>query len=314
MQIFANAPGEDDYLNADPTTLSEIVAVIRNVETGERVGTINLEHQIREGFNQDDKQRLISIAEVTAVILQNIDHYAHMEQEQQLLHLFEQVAIDGIVGKNWQHSARQKGFAIRARIETIREQLEGKRTPKQRIRQALDSIERQLTEYAMIPERGALARSAMGAVEPIILDDVLRPYAESLCSDSDTSLHLDLNCKDRIVAIDEGAFQAVIEKLVHNSLRELESKGNHGKLTVRTNVSESGAEVLIEDNGPGISAEVRRYYLRKPVPQHLRKGTGEGAIIALFLLRGYKSTLEYYPKSKDGGAVHRIIIPFARSA
>lgn len=314
-EIFPYVFAEENYIQADKTTSSEMVAVIRQVDSGEKIGTITLGSRLIEGFDHHDRQHLISIAEVTAIILQSIEHFNTLHQDQQLLFLFEQVVFDSIISKNWQHSARQTDFAIRTNVAAISDLLNKKRTPKNQIRQSLKRIEQLVNEFSQIPINRGLSREfSSGIVEPIELDNTLKSYVEELCVEHNTTLYMDLNCSIAKIAIGDSAFKVVIEKLIQNALDALASKGKEGQIVIHTSIQNPYAEVIIEDNGPGISAEILRYYLRKPIPPHLRKGLGTGAILALLFLHNYKGKLEYIHCEDKVGATHRILIPLANGS
>lgn len=120
------------------------------------------------------------------------------------------------------------------------------------------------------------------------------------------------------VVLDEGdawitGDAAAIEQLVTNVLlNAAEATAERGPLRVRTSATAERATIVIEDSGPGISAEAmpklfEPFFTTKPVGE----GVGLGLFVALGIARQHEGTIRACnrPASEGGGARFTIEIP-----
>lgn len=98
----------------------------------------------------------------------------------------------------------------------------------------------------------------------------------------------DLNAKALKVSISERGLQRLLQHLLHNSAKAIKSTGGSGNIFVRTTSTESFAFLQVEDDGPGIPAELRSRVLLEPIETEHRVGWG------LFMVR---LTVERYDGS-----------------
>jgi len=93
--------------------------------------------------------------------------------------------------------------------------------------------------------------------------------------EQDVSFSRDLNFEGE-VRIDTGRFFRVLENIASNALDLLDETG---KFTISSLEVETGVRIVIEDNGPGMSDEVRENAFKEFYTHGKRKGTGLGLAI-----------------------------------
>lgn len=104
--------------------------------------------------------------------------------------------------------------------------------------------------------------------------DACRPFLESLCIATRTRLEFHLTDEASPVRIDTVLFQQVLINIVKNSIESI--RGAEGLVTITTTPS----ELMITDNGRGISAEVSQHLF---TPFYTTKPQGQG--LGLLLIR-----------------------------
>lgn len=104
--------------------------------------------------------------------------------------------------------------------------------------------------------------------------DACRPFLESLCTATRTRLEFHLTDEASPVRMDTVLFQQVLINIVKNSIESIQ--GAEGRVTITT----SPSELMITDNGRGISAEVSQHLF---TPFYTTKPQGQG--LGLLLIR-----------------------------
>ena len=107
------------------------------------------------------------------------------------------------------------------------------------------------------------------------------------------------------VAAEQVAVEQILGNLLRNALQAVKSGG---RIRVRTAAASQGAEAVVEDDGPGIPAELRSR-LFAPFATGREGGTGLGLRISRALAEEAGGTLE--PLEGGPGARFRLHLPFA---
>jgi signal transduction histidine kinase len=183
--------------------------------------------------------------------------------------------------------ARPSDPAVAARVAVIVRQAE-------RVRLILDRARRQSP-----PPRGALRADLNLAVE------AAWALLEREAKEQGAVLEHDLARDLPAVAAEQVAVEQILGNLLRNALQAVK----RGRIRVRTAAAPSGgAEVVVEDDGPGIPAELRSR-LFEPFATGRQGGTGLGLRISRALAEEAGGTLE----ALEGGpgARFRLHLPFA---
>jgi len=108
------------------------------------------------------------------------------------------------------------------------------------------------------------------------------------------------------VAFDAAHIERVVANLVGNAI---EAVGAGGVIRVGTQAIEGGAELRVEDNGPGIPPEIRDR-LFEPFFTTKSEGSGLGLAICRQIIAGHGGTIRCEP-GRGRGTVFRVILPGA---
>jgi signal transduction histidine kinase len=122
--------------------------------------------------------------------------------------------------------------------------------------------------------------------------DACRPFLESLCTATRTRLEFHLTDEASPVRMDTVLFQQVLINIVKNSIESIQ--GAEGRVTITTTPS----ELMITDNGRGISAEVSQhlftpFYTTKP------QGQGLGLLLIRDILTAHGCTFSLLTNPED---------------
>jgi two-component system sensor kinase FixL len=94
--------------------------------------------------------------------------------------------------------------------------------------------------------------------------------------------------------------QQVIVNLTHNAIEALAQKSDGRRaLVLRTALTDGGLEISVSDNGPGVSAVIRRC-LFDPFCTSKPDGTGLGLAISRTIVERHRGTLHHRPNAPSG--------------
>jgi C4-dicarboxylate-specific signal transduction histidine kinase len=109
-----------------------------------------------------------------------------------------------------------------------------------------------------------------------------------------------------------GQLQEVMVNLVHNAVEAMASANGLRVLKIRTEPTASGAAIVVEDTGPGISPEnaggiFDAFVSTKP------NGMGLGLAICRIIVQRHDGEISCSP-ANPRGAIFRIVLPQSRLA
>lgn len=124
---------------------------------------------------------------------------------------------------------------------------------------------------------------------------------------NDVSLLLELTENLPPVSVDAIQIQQVILNLVHNAVEALGQPGlKKRQVTLQTQGSEGGVEVVVKDTGPGIDPAVADR-LFEPFVTTKGEGLGMGLPISASIIRAHNGRLWHV--HEDGGAAFHFALP-----
>lgn len=138
----------------------------------------------------------------------------------------------------------------------------------------------------------------------MLVSDLIKTISKPIIS---INLYVNNHFNNNILHIDEFQLVWVIEEIIFNSIKALEERG--GKIDIRFNKINNKITVSINDNGPGIPAQIRKKLFIKQLPR-TSKGLGLGLYLANQIIKDMGGKLElrtYLGK----GTTTRIIIPIS---
>ncbi|HET7031464.1 MAG TPA: PAS domain S-box protein [Candidatus Limnocylindrales bacterium] len=113
--------------------------------------------------------------------------------------------------------------------------------------------------------------------------------------------------------VDRGQLQQVLINLTFNSAQAIRDEGRPGRIRIAATRGAAGGgrtvRIAIEDDGPGVSAEVRdRLFVPFVTTKPPGQGTGLGLSVSFGIVAGHGGTLRHEP-SPGGGATFVIELP-----
>lgn len=294
--LVPDIAGHPYYLNTSGQAVqSSLVVVLRDVQDNLKpIGVLSVDHPDRNGLDDTDKDMLMLLANIGAVALKHASRRAIVESA-------ETVALQGLFGANWWHTAHQKSFAIKQRVQLLEAYLrQGQAACQQEIADCLAEIEQAAVEIETIPTRGMLPEYLEAPPELTAVDPLLHETILTLCKNvPDVELEFDLRSSEALVAIHPTLFELALEKLVTNAV---EAMNRRGRLQIHSQVRR-GQLVLIEisDNGPGLPPEIVGRYLHERIHKpNNQNGQGIGGILARAIINRYGGHVQLERSSPQG--------------
>tara|TARA_R110001599_G_scaffold192674_1_gene388227 strand:+ start:2292 stop:4439 length:2148 start_codon:yes stop_codon:yes gene_type:complete len=143
------------------------------------------------------------------------------------------------------------------------------------------------------------------------IQDLCTIYKNSLFLIKEIQCELQLDSKLERLALNRNTLKQILTNLIRNALEAL-PKADNGNIKISTNAlinvnGQDFAELCIEDNGPGIPADILKD-LFKPVVSTKGNGhSGLGLSITKNLVKDAKGTISC--RSSDNGTVFQILFP-----
>lgn len=305
--LVPDVAGHPHYLNTSGQAVeSSLVVLLRDVQDNlPAIGVLSVDHPERNGLDDTDKDMLMLLANIAAVALKHASRRAIVETA-------ETVALQGLFGANWWHTAHQKSFAIKQRVLLLEGYLrQGQATRQQEIADCLAEIEQAAEQIEEIPTRGVLPGYLEAPPELTAVDPLLRETILNLCKNvPDVELEFDLHSNGAMVAVHPMLFELALEKLITNAIQAMNRRG---RLQICSEVRR-GDLVLIQlsDNGPGLPPEFVNSYLRERINKQTKEnGQGIGGMLARVIINRYGGHLRL-ENSSPNGVTLTISLPLAK--
>jgi nitrogen fixation/metabolism regulation signal transduction histidine kinase len=226
----------------------------------------------------------------------------------------------------WEEAARRVAHEVKNPLSPIRAAVENLQRARERGEEVfaevfpletvtiLEEVERL---RRLVEEFSRFARLPRPELVPTSLDSLVREAARRQASGHEAvRLDLDLDGGLPQVACDPGQVAGVVANLTSNALRALGEGGGTIRVSLR-GVREGGvsfAEILVEDDGPGLSAEDReRVFEPYWTTRERAGGAGLGLAIALRVAREHGGSLVALERSGPGAAF-RLRLPLPGGA
>jgi signal transduction histidine kinase len=169
------------------------------------------------------------------------------------------------------------------------------------VRDEIRRLDQTLQDFLLFSRPRELVR------RPVPLEALLRKVAELLSGDAEArlvQLVVEVQPGTPAAAGDEGILRQVLLNLILNAL-DVSPRG--GRVYLRGRAVENGVELVVADQGPGISAEVRNrlfepFFTTKP------NGTGLGLAIVHSLVDQHGGRV-WVSRGDTGGAAFHIHLP-----
>src|SRR5487761_442981 len=128
------------------------------------------------------------------------------------------------------------------------------------------------------------------------------------------TVDFDAALKSPEIQADPNQIVQVFVNLLANAEQSIAAVRDHGKISIRIAEVEGKAEILVDDDGPGIPADIRsKIFDPFFTTRRSTGGTGLALTICLVILKEHGGTIEVQ-SSPAGGGRFRILLPTSRSA
>ena len=150
---------------------------------------------------------------------------------------------------------------------------------------------------------------------PVDINDLIDEVVHTLQPELDgqkVETRLSLDAALPPVAGHKGQLQEVIINLINNAREAMDSSDGRRVLKITTELTSSGAAIVVEDSGPGISPEAQDGIFEAFVSTKPR-GMGLGLAICRMIVERHEGKLSF-SAANPRGAIFRVMLPHASLA
>ncbi len=217
----------------------------------------------------------------------------------------ERLATVGKMAAHVTHEIRNPLSSIGLNIELLEEELAGGDEEALGLVKAVQAEVERLTdlseEYLSVARRQAprLEEEDVGQIVTEAFEFMRRDLQSH---DVKSELHVDDELPP--LMIDEAQIKQVIFNLVRNAREVLQAGGS---VVLRVQSTGGGAEILVEDDGPGMDDETRERIF-EPFFTTKSSGTGLGLAISMQIIEAHGGTIKCEP-NEPRGTLFRVVLP-----
>jgi signal transduction histidine kinase/ActR/RegA family two-component response regulator len=286
-----NVKDDPDYLPLNPKTTSELCISLMD-RSGNLLGILALERE-KNIFDDEDDIAFVQMA------AQQLGQAIERSQQSEQLAFKSTVATMTAWASDIAHEINSEVGYIRGHAYLLK--------------QTISDLEH--LRYINEIDESAKNLSSVGpwseqARKEIPLDISLRRYLESIVSQRNVDLALNLQTPDAYIKVNPNELQQVLRHLVRNSARAMESnqETKEKKISVSTrHLADGRVEILFQDYGPGIKDEIRAAIFQRRTST--KAAGGYGLLLTRQLVEDIGGKINLLPSAPDKGAVFSIKLP-----
>lgn len=256
----------------------------------------------RRPFTYPQVTQLIELASIIESALER----AHFSEKAQRT---EQLATVGLLGASLAHEIRNPLVSIKTFVQLLPTHHEDPVFREKFFRLIGDEVGRidQLTEQLL-----DLAAPRTYSAQIVALHPVLRSsleLVEAKAAHRNVRLETEFNASPDQVFTDASAAKQVMLNLCFNALQAVEARPPEERwVRISTRNAVAGVEMVVADNGPGISSELRPR-LFHPFQTTKSTGFGLGLAICSDILANLNASITVDPPAPGCGATFRVTFP-----
>jgi signal transduction histidine kinase len=256
----------------------------------------------RRPYTYPEVRQLLEFAAIMQAALERT-HYSGKAQQA------EQLATVGLMGASLAHEIRNPLVSIKTFIQLLPNHYQDPKFRNKFFRLISDEVGRidQLTEQLL-----DLATPRAYAAEEIDLHPLLASSIELVAAKAShrkIEMVTELRASPDRAFTDASAAKQVMLNLLFNAIQAVEQSEKTDKwVKVSTRNVQSGIELVIADNGPGIAPEIRPK-LFQPFQTTKSTGFGLGLAICSDILANLAATISIDPSEPGKGAIFRVTFP-----
>jgi signal transduction histidine kinase len=166
--------------------------------------------------------------------------------------------------------------------------------------------------HAIVDDLMALARGEPAHAEPVVLVDILL-LAREMLPEPGADFEDDIAPKGLLVRAHTGLASRLLHVLYENAVKVVSSRSSGAarpRIVTRASSSDGYVTIEVEDDGPGIPAEIAAT-LFEPLVTARPGGTGLGLALARRIAAAHGGSIELARSGggSSGGATFRIVLP-----
>jgi len=304
-QWARDVKSDPDYVAYDVATRSELDVPL--LDGDQVVGVLSVESDEVAAFDEDDEQAFMGLAELAVIAIKNA------EQAQRLSRT-NAFAVMGAWGAEIAHEVNCEVGTIRLAVNLAHRRMDS----PERVAQCLDEIDACAERLGLpaLPEQAPKPGQVIEFRDAPLLDEVVKAVIETirqeLASQARVSIETDLQCDGTRVAMPLYWLSRLIQHLVRNAARVIVLDGKDNRVTVRTVVRDTLAEVWVQDTGPGIPSAKVPLLFNQPVPRG-DGAQGRGLLVVSYIAGVYGGSARLVSNRVGAGACFAFSVPLARS-
>lgn len=291
--VFANRDSKCENCPAQ----SALSSGVPQTQTVQKAGKV---FQVHSYPVNSGSERSVSVMHQYVDITQSRELYLRMLQS-------EKMGAIGMLAGNIAHELNNPLTGLKALTQVLLQET----TDQKQLHMDLVEIEKAADRsQKIIKNLLEFSQGDIGVLEETFVDDLVHKTMPMLKTALRMHrLHLDLHCEKSAVSVEPHLIQQVIFNLVNNACQAMREVGD---LTVRTGIEKNYAFVEIEDNGPGIPADLRaRIFEPFFTTKQEGQGTGLGLSLAKSVVEKFSGRL-LLKNVEPHGACFRIELPLVK--
>lgn len=302
-QLVRDVRDDADFVSLDQTTMSELAVPLLDAET--LVGVLNLESHAIAAFDEDDLDNLRVFAELAVIAIKTASQHEELTRTKVLVATRTALAWMGMASNYWHHSIRNRAFDVRNNITLIRKKND-RSGPDEKlppwVEELLTRIEDQATRILGAEITLTLEKTAPDVeINSLIIERLNQlwsrePYSSVFIGGKPET------GKTLWARISPEWLRHALDTLIDNAVEELtQVKRSHPSISVHTRSDQTSIEIIVADNGRGISPKILNSVLKEPIQKAPGdRGSGMGLLMAQAVLETYGGKLNVKATGSTG--------------
>ncbi len=289
-QLVPDVTLDQGFLDVTGRTGCELAVVLRkgDEKIGKPIGVINVEHPEKGKLTLEDRDLLITLANLAVVALENVEQAENLQST-------NAVALMGAWGADVVHDVNREVRHIRSVLFRLRHRHD--LVPE--VRQSLADIDATAVRLGLpeLPERAPTLdeiQRTKSEIDRIIRTEVEQTMRDLTDKQSRVSIVAACECRGVKVVMHEQWLRRLLRNYIKNAIRHLaaldvDSNSKEKPLvTVQTQRRSQEVIVFVSDNGSGIRPEIRNILFRQPiehVSDRAQDRPGRGLLLVQYIAR-----------------------------
>lgn len=290
---------DKDYLPFNTKTRSELCVPMWDGE--KLIGAINVESHQLNGFDDDDQETLVTLAEHAVIAIKNARQFEELKDSKLQIGARTALAWMGMANNAWRHVIARDASEIGNRASLIRELIKRNEFDPARVSKHLEQIESLVKSIHEKPITAPLSSEegvAMVNINDLVVERLNQLRENAHYSSIWFEVHA-LPYQNLTVQVSSEWLRRALDILVDNAVDAVKSLDADRRLiTVTIGLLNGEVKICVADRGPGIPEEIRSLLFKTRIEQS--KGFGMGLLIAQAIVETYSGKIELEDSNEQG--------------